>query len=166
MKIRLFLLSLVIFPYLASADIYKWKDKGGEVRYSDVSPSSNIKKESLYGKKIPKPPAVLVPVKADELVAVNKDPAAKNKTPVSKEEAALKRANDAEDEKKLNETKANEQGIRESNCRAAMANLKTHTVGGRIVKINDKGEREYLSNAEIAQGKIDAQNEIDKNCEK
>ena len=166
MKIRSLLLCLIILPHVANADIYKWKDKGGEVRYSDVSPLSNIKKESLYGKKIPKPQAVLVPIKADELVAVNKDPAAKNKTPVTKEEAALKRANDAEDERKLNETKANEQGIRESNCRAAMANLKTHNDGGRIVRINDKGVREYLSNTEIAQGKIDAQNEIDKNCEK
>lgn len=31
-------------------------------------------------------------------------------------------------------------------------------------KINDKGEREFLSDADIAKGRVDAKNEVDKYC--
>lgn len=193
MKLRILLLCLLMLPALASAEIYKWKDKDGKVRYSDVPPPSNVKQEALYGKKIPKPTglAPLSEVEGDATAAANKDkaasgkdkaiadkaPADKNKAPadkskapsdkapLSKDEAAAKRAKDAEQQKKADEAKQAELKLREDNCKSSKSNLATYTNGGRIVKTNEKGEREYLGDADISQGKADSQKDVEKYCD-
>ena len=89
MKLRILLLCLVMLPTLASAEIYKWKDKDGRVRYSDVPPPSNVQQEALYGKKIPKPKtaAPLAPVNGDITNAIERQKAAGKEGTLSKEEA-------------------------------------------------------------------------------
>ena len=124
MKLRVLLLCLAILPTLAAAEIYKWKDSNGTIRYSDVPPPSNVKQEPMRGKKPPKPSglAPLAPVEgnvtARQLIAIkqpqqNKKPQQKNlqpkslkkkKSPLSKEEAAQKRAVDAEQQKENGRT--------------------------------------------------------------
>jgi hypothetical protein len=168
MKLRILLLCIVMLPVLAHAEIYKWKDKDGRVRYSDVPPPSNIKQESLYGKKIPKPTnqQPLAPVEGETGNAIEKanEKASADKVPLTKEEAAAKRANDAEQEKQENEAKQAEAKFKEESCKAARANLQAYNQGGRITKANEEGNREYLSDADIAKGKIEAQAEVDKYC--
>ncbi len=44
-------LALTAVSGLSQAEIYKWKDKDGKVRYSDTPPPSNVKQESITGKK-------------------------------------------------------------------------------------------------------------------
>lgn len=172
MKLRILLLCMMILPMLANAEIYKWKDKDGKIRYSDVPPPSNTQTESLYGKKIPRPTAQppLKPVESDATVAANKqkeiDKAGGKETdkPLSKEEAAAKRAKDAEQQKKVDEAKAEEQKFKEENCKAAQTNLKTYQVGGRIAKTNEKGERENLGDADILKAMGEAQKDVEKFC--
>ncbi len=173
MKLRILLLCVMILPMLVNAEIYKWKDKDGKVRYSDVPPPSNMKTESLYGKKIPRPSgqAPLAPVEGDATVAANKqkeiDKAGGKevvKEPLTKEEAAAKRSKDADEKKKTDEAKAEEQKFKQESCKAAQANLRNYQGGGRIVKTNEQGEREYLGDADIEKGKEDAQKDIDKYC--
>lgn len=175
MKIRPLILCLAILPMLpslANAEVYKWKDKDGSVRYSDVPPPSNVKHEPMLGKKTPKstgqPP--LAPVDGDITTAINRDKvatekAAADKAALSKEEAAAKRAKDAEAQKKESQTKQAELKLRQENCKAAKSNLATYTDGGRIAKINEKGEREYLTEEQIAQGKTDAKKDVEKYCD-
>ncbi len=184
MKLRILLLCVIMLPTLATAEIYKWKDKDGKMRYSDVPPPSNIKQEALYGKKTPKPTGLnpLAAVEGDATAAMNKDKATTakdkavadksnldarkaDKAPPSKEEAATKRAKDAEQQKKVDESKQAELNIKQENCKAAKSNLATYTNGGRIAKTNEKGEREYLGDADVSQGKTDAQKDVDKYCE-
>ena len=193
MRLRILLLSLLMLPALASAEIYKWKDKDGKVRYSDVPPPSNVKQEALYGKKIPKPTglAPLTEVEGDATAAANKDKAVSgkdkaiadkaltdknkasadksktpsDKAPLSKEEAAAKRAKDAEQQKIADEAKQAELKLKEENCKASKSNLATYTNGGRIVKTNEKGEKEYLGDADISQGKADSQKDVEKYCD-
>ena len=194
MKLRILLLSLLILPTFANAEIYKWKDKDGTVRYSDVPPPSNVKQEALYGKRIPKPTGLppLAGVEGDATVAANKDkalgkdkaiadkapdknkvPADKSKadktpldkTPLSKEEAAVKRAKDAEQQKKMDEAKQAELKLKDDNCKSSKSNLATYTNGGRIVKTNEKGEREYLSDTDISNAKADSQKDVEKYCD-
>lgn len=179
MKLRIALLCMVLLPILAHAEIYKWKDKDGKVRYSDVPPPSNTQTESLYGKKIPRPTglAPLTPVEGDATVAANKqkemdkqksmdDIAGGDKTgkPLTKEQEAAKRAKDAEEKKKAETLKAEETKVKQENCKTAQANLKNYMSGGRLVKMNDKGEREYMSDADIAQAREQAQQDVDKYC--
>ena len=172
MKIRLLLLCMAMLPILANAEIYKWKDKDGRMRYSDVPPASNVKQEPMQGKKTPKPTgqAPLSAVEGDVTTAINRDKAAtaKEKTdkiPLTKEEAAAKRAKDAEAQKKVDETKQAELNLKQENCKASKSNLATYTNGGRIAKTNEKGERSYLGDDEINQGKLDAQKDVEKYCD-
>ena len=186
MRLRILLLCAVLLPTLASAEIYKWKDKDGTVRYSDVPPPSNVKQESLYGKKIAKPTglAPLAPVEGDMTAAINRDKAATSakekaktdgkvvdakakdeKAPPSKEEAAQKRAQDAEMQKQADAQKKAELDTKQANCIAAKQNLATFTNGGRIAKTDENGKKQYLGDADIGQGKADAQRDVEKYCE-
>jgi len=184
MKLRILLLWTVLLPALllstlASAEIYKWKDKNGVMRYSDVPPPSNVKQEALYGKKTPKETglAPLTPVEGDGTVEMNKAKASADKAkpgteanktdkaPLSKDEAAAKRAKDAEQQKKADEAKQAELKIKQENCTAAKQNLATFTNGGRIAKTNEKGEKQFLGDADISQGKADAQSDVNKYCD-
>jgi len=181
MRLRILLLCVVLLPTLASAEIYKWKDKNGTVRYSDVPPPSNVKQESLYGKKIAKPTglAPLAPVEGDVTAAINRDKAATSakdkasadktkadeKAPPSKEEAAQKRAQDAEKQKQVDEQKKAELDTKQANCTAAKQNFATYANGGRISKTDENGKKQYLGDADIDQGKADAQRDVEKYCE-
>lgn len=168
MKTKILLLCLVLLPGLAQAEIYKWRDKDGSVRYSDVPPPSNIKQESMYGTKIPKPTnqPPLAPVKGNITEQMEKanEKASAEKAPMSKEDAAAKRAKDAEQQKLQEQAKAEELKAKQEYCKVARANLQTYNQGGRVVKVNERGEREFLNDADIAKGKADAQSEIDKYC--
>lgn len=183
MRVSVLLLCLVLAPTLASAEIYKWKDKDGKVRYSDIPPPSNIKQEFMTGKKVPKPTglAPLAEVEGDATVATKQEVTApgeakkaedkqletggKEVKPLSKEEAAAKRAKDAEAKKKANLEKETQKKINNENCKTAKNNLIIYTNGGRISKLNAQGEREYMSDEEIKQAKNEAQKEVDKFCE-
>lgn len=171
MKLRILLLCLVMLPMLASAEIYKWKDKDGKVRYSDVPPPSNMQTESLYGKKIPRPTgqAPLAPVEGDATVAANKqkimDKAGGKDKMLTKEEAAAKRSQDADAQKKIDETKEADLQTKQENCKAAQNNLKTYNEGGRIMRRNEQGEREYLKDADVAKAKETAQADVEKYCD-
>jgi ribonuclease D len=173
MRLRILLLCVVLLPTLASAEIYKWRDKDGVTRYSDVPPPSNIKQEAMYGKKNAKPTglAPLAPIEGDVTTALNRDKAATlakakaEKAPLSKEEAAQKRAQDAEKQKQVDEQKKAELATKQMNCTAAKQNLATYTNGGRISKTDENGKKQYLGDADIAQGKADAQRDVEKYCD-
>lgn len=183
MKLRILLLCFIMLPVLATAEVYKWKDKDGAVRYSDIPPPANVKQEA-YGKKTTKPTGLppLAEVEGDATVTMNKIKEATNKakleaekgdidakksdkTPLTKEEAAAKRARDAEAAKKADEAKQIELQLRQENCKNAKSNLATYSNGGRIATTDENGQKYYLNDAEIAKAKVDAQKDIDKYCE-
>lgn len=153
-----------VMPTGVQAEIYKWRDKDGTIRYSDVPPPSNIKNESI-GKKTTKvnPP----PVDSAPTPATNKDAAVatKDAAPLSKEDEAAKRAKEAEAQKKADEQKKAELKFRQESCAAARNNLRMYTNGGRIMTTDDNGERRYLGDDEISKGKADAQRNLEKFCD-
>ncbi|MEQ1599694.1 MAG: DUF4124 domain-containing protein [Methylotenera sp.] len=166
MKSIYILLVLMIFgasSSLSHAEIYKWKDKNGAIRYSDTPPPSNVKQEAVGSKKATQstgqPP--LAPVESAK-PAASKDV---TKTPVSNEDAAAtKRQADAEVDKKNKTEKEKQEAAKAENCKIARGNLENYTQGGRIYKMNEKGEREYVSDAGLAEGKAQAQKDIEENC--
>lgn len=177
MKIRVLLLCVAMLPVLANAEIYKWKEKDGVVRYSDVPPPSNIKHEPMQGKKVAKPTGQepLAPVEGDVTTAINRNKAAADKNnvdknnadkaPLSKEDAAKKRAQDAEAQKKVDEQKQAELKVKQENCKASKSNLATYTNGGRISKTDENGNRQFLGDDDIAKAKADAQRDVEKYCD-
>ena len=174
MKPRILLLCVLLLPILATAEIYKWRDTNGVIRYSDVPPPSNIKQESMSGKKLVKPTgqAPLAEVEGDATVAINKLKAADDKAkaddlkkaPPTKEEAAAKRAKDAEENKKLEAQKKAELEIKQENCKNAKSRLATYTNGGRITKTDENGQKVFLGDADIAKGRVEAQSDVDSHC--
>lgn len=165
MKQLLWGLSLVmaLAPAVSQAEIYKWKDKNGVIRYSDIPPPSNVPHESL-GKKAGKAPTAVdapaavpetapVPDSGVQQVPEEVTPDAEVKR--QEEEAARKQAEAAE----------SEQRAKQENCTTARANLANFEQGGRVYKMNEKGEREYLGDAELAAGLEKAQAEVDKYCQ-
>ena len=54
--------------------------------------------------------------------------------------------------------------LKAENCKAAKANHGTYTQGGRVYKTNEKGEREYMDDKDLEEGKEKAQQRIDENC--
>lgn len=177
MNLRFLLLCALALPVLASAEtgeVYKWRDSNGVVRYSDTPPPSNVKHE-VYGKKNkPVNAEPLATVEGDATVQMNKQKAATEQTladkakgdkvPLTKEQEAAKRAKEAEELKKIEAQKKAEEEIKAENCKVAKSNLATFKNGGRITRTNEKGEREFYSDAEIAKGRVESQAEVDKHC--
>ena len=161
MKLGLLLFWIALLPALAHAEIYKWKDKNGTIRYSDTPPPSDVKIESI-GKKIPKP-ANPSPATSNGDAGVVATPTAKD-VAISKDEAAAKRAKDAEAQKKAEASKQEELKIKQENCAVAKRNLATYNNGGRISTTDEKGERTYLGDDDIARGKADSQRDVEKYC--
>ena len=171
MKLGSLLLAAALLPAFmalsAHAEIYKWKDKDGSIRYSDVPPPSNIKNESIT-KKIPRPaaPAEVSPEANKAVTSTGKDAVTNTKDapPLSKEETAAKNAKEAEAKKKAEADKQAELKYRQESCAAARKNLAMYDNGGRIATTDDKGERRFLGDDEISKGKVEAQRDVDKFC--
>jgi hypothetical protein len=165
MKHLLWGLSLImaLAPAASQAEIYKWKDKNGVVRYSDIPPPSNVPHESL-GKKANKAPAEVETSPAAE-AASPASPEPQQITPeevspdtdkqLKEEEAARQRAAAAEAE----------QQQKQEQCTNAKARMQSYEQGGRVYKINEKGEREFLDDAALAQALEEAQADVNKYCQ-
>lgn len=163
MKKVLLLLILMALPLMAHAQVYKWRDANGKTIYSDVPPPGNVKQELIIGNKPVAPaaaPSALPAVGAGAPAAAS-DP---KKAAADKDAEARKRQVEAEAAKKKDEAKQAELEQRQQNCLKAKTNLQNYKIGGRLSRANEKGEREYLSDAEIANGKEQAQKEVDEFC--
>lgn len=159
---------LLALPSLGNAEIYKWRDKNGSIRYSDTPPPSNIKQEAIGGKRALKPAAQapVAPVANEQPAPADKE-AAKDSPPVpgsADEEAAAKRQSNAEAEKNNKLEKEKQEAARAENCKAAKSNLASYEQGGRVYKMNEKGEREYLDENDFKTGREKATQEINENC--
>lgn len=160
---------LIALPMLAKADIYKWKDKDGTIRYTDTPPPSNIKQESIGGKKLTKPTGQvpLAPVANADATAGKDELKGKVPNPNTEnpeEIAARLRQKNAEAEKNNKKEKDAQAKIKEENCKASKANLASYQQGGRVYKMNEKGEREYLDDAGLKAGAEKAQKEVSDYC--
>jgi hypothetical protein len=153
---RLFMLvcGLFLLPGVAaSADIYKWKDADGNVRYSDQPPPGKIPYETMANRK---PAATNAEPKASG-AADAKDKSATDKG--QKQKAAT------DNQQKESQEKQDAQRIREQNCTAARSNLQSYKAGGRMVKFDENGERNYLSDQEIASGLANAEKDVSQWCD-
>ena len=152
MKLLALIVSLVLMPIMASAEVYKWREPNGVMRYSDVPPPSNIKLEAVQGRPViglTNLPA-LAPVEGVITSELKRAKAQPNKQKVDEKADALS---------------AEELQLKQKNCKAAQANLATYQLGGRIATVNEKAERVFLSSTEIAQAKIEAQADLKQYCE-
>jgi hypothetical protein len=158
-------LALMLFTASSNAEIYKWKDKNGVVRYSDIPPPSNVPYQSIGKKTTKEPASATEPTSAAPTPDSAPVAAPQQKTP---EEPSMVDADKQQKEEEAARQKAAaaeaEQKQKQELCANAKAKLQSLQQGGRIYKMNEKGEREFMDEAAVAQGVADAQAEVDKNC--
>ena len=164
MKLVFWCLSIALLSAPAHAEIYKWRDADGRTRYSDIPPPSNIKNEPMLGKKIPKAPTQSATGNNADIEQLKESAGSKPAAPLSKDEAAAKRAKDADAQKKTDQAKQAELKFRQDSCAAAKREFAMFNNGGRIVTTDANGERQYLGDDDIAKGKANAQQAMDKFC--
>ena len=162
-------ISLVLCVALpASAQMYKWVDANGKVQYSDKPPPSNIKTEKLRA-----PPPAAAPsappggaAAAGEAKGGAQKDAAKAgpKTAAEQEQAFRKRQLEAAKAQEEEAKKQAQASDKAENCRRAKAAVANLQLGGRQVRIDDKGERVYLEDQQIAQETAKAEQEAAAAC--
>ncbi len=134
----------------AWAQVYKCIDASGKTVYlqSPCPPGQSSKMISA------KPPPV------------ENAPAAKAgaKPPATPDQEFRKRQKDREDaEKKASEQSA-DASRRQEQCQRAREQVAQYDLGGRISGVNEKGERYFLDEGQIAQGKARAQASVAEWC--
>lgn len=151
-------LLLIVLP--VHAEIYKWVDKDGAVRYTDTPPPVGVKPISTINKKSTKPaPAAKLPDGSMTNPAFNE-----TANGVSQQDVAKKKRELEELERKNNAEKEAQAKQRQLNCIAAKANYQNYSQGGRVYRMNEKGEREYVDEKGFAEGAAQAQRDIQEYC--
>jgi hypothetical protein len=131
------------------AQVYKCVDASGKTVYSQVPCPANTKSSSVRTA----PPA---PRPSSPSAASDAKPAAASagpKTAAELEQEFRKRRADQEEARKKEQEKIAESKDREDNCRAARAQLAGMDAGTRQVRIDEKGERVFLDDSQIAREK-------------
>jgi len=172
----------------ASAQTYKWVDSNGKVQYSDKPPPSNVKTEKLRAP--PPAPAPSAPAGAaagaaagDAKSGAQKDAskgdaqkdAAKTgtqkdaakagpRTPAEQEQAFRKRQLDAAKAQEEAAKKQAQARDKAENCRRATAAVAHLELGGRQSRVDEKGERTFLTDQQIAQETAKARQEAAAAC--
>lgn len=143
-----------------TADVYKWKDAEGKIRYSDTPPSGKTPYELLSGKKAP---ATRAPV-SEEGASTSSASAKDVKPTADKELDARKRKAEADNVEKKAQEKLEQQKVREQNCSTAKSNLMNYKQGGRLYRIDEKGERQYMDDKDLAAALEKANKEVEQWC--
>jgi hypothetical protein len=125
---------------LPAAAQWKWKDKGGQMQYSDLPPPAGTPDADILQRPVPAaaPRATAQDASgaasAPLLVPKGSDPELEAKRKKAEQEAAAKKR--AEDEKTAM--------AKLDNCTRARVLLKAIDDGQRMTRINSQGEREYV----------------------
>jgi flagellar biosynthesis/type III secretory pathway protein FliH len=146
-KLAIGLLCAALVAALPAHAQWKWKDASGQVHISDRPPPADVPDASI----LQRPAAPVLRRAAPATPAASPAsgaPAAKPRTDPELESRLKK----AEDEIKA-KAKAEEERVaasRAENCQRARQQLAALESGMRVARMNDKGEREYLDDAQRA----------------
>jgi hypothetical protein len=174
--------ALMLASMASGAEVYKWKDAKGNTQYSDVPPVANIPYTELSGKKpanVPgaenqnasgsappaSPAAGGTATKPGELKPeAGKPPVDAKAADAAAQKKALeeKAAKDAEVKKLQQEKLAAE---KKANCKKALSDKATFEQGGRIYEVDEKGERHYIGDKEMAARLEQAKSDVATYCE-
>jgi Domain of unknown function (DUF4124) len=135
MKRALISLVLMMFAAAAAAQLYKWVDKDGKVRYGDTPP----------------PGVKAAPLKGPSGSAAAPSAATKGeKDKLSPEAAFRKRQEEAAKDREKQAQSEGEAAAKKENCARAQEAVRTLESGQRIARTDSKGERYYMEEAQIA----------------
>ncbi|MGQ0710870.1 MAG: DUF4124 domain-containing protein [Rhodoferax sp.] len=149
-----FWLSLLLSVVSVSAAAqWQWVDKDGRKVYSDLAPPSDIPEKNIL-----KRPKGAAPASAPAGDAAPPAPTAGASAPTapakpSELDRKLEEKKKQAEKEAAAKKKADEERIaaaRADNCKRARQSLATYQSGVRITRMNDKGEKEFVDDAERA----------------
>lgn len=138
----------------ADADVYKWVDKDGKVQYSDSPPLSGDAKKMKRKTK-----------EAANAVPASSGAAAKPATSIADQELEFRKRKMGQEE--AEKKKLAEKELAEKNkgyCSNLRGELQSNKDGRRIVKYSEKGERQFLDDAERAKSRTELEQAIARDC--
>jgi hypothetical protein len=141
---RILIAATLVLASAASAELYKYVDKDGRTVYADQPPTG------ISSKQIN--PAV--------------GSAPGGKSAVERDKELEKGRKEAREKSEKGDKAAANKTEMDARCAAARNNVQIYAEGGRIGKLNDKGEREYMGDDEIAAAKEKAQRDVEEACKK
>jgi hypothetical protein len=138
------------FAPTADANVYKWKDVQGRIHYTDRPPPPDGTLISIeptwYARRDGSAPS-----RATAPAATPSSSAPDAPTPAA--EAALRNA--------VQNDVAN---TRTEQCKKAQERYQNYIVSRRLFKEGEKGERIYLTDAELTEARLNAKREMDEAC--
>ena len=187
--LKLFVLSvsLALCATAAHAQQYKWKDSRGRTVYGDVPPAG-VNATPLKGTPTP-PSAAPAPAKPTGTAEAAKTAAAKSNKPLTPaeqemefrrrvkeaQEAAAKKAKEDQKDRDVaqncelareQERTKEDQKDRDvaQNCELAREQERTLASGQRVARVDEKGERYYVDDAQRAQELAKARQNVSQWC--
>lgn len=145
---RLALLALACTLPLAAAAQWQWLDKDGRKVFSDQAPPPDIAPARIL--KGPKGQAIVPEAKTETAAAQPVSTALPRPSGTDKglEERKNKAAAAEAEQKKAEDAKV--AAAKADNCNRARANKATYESGVRMIRMNAKGEREFVDDAQRA----------------
>ena len=146
-------LALLLAAGTASAQMYRWVDKDGKVRYGDTPP----------------PGAKTTSIKAPQSGSAAPAAAAKDAkkgplTAAEQEQEYRKRQQETEKAAKKTEQEKQAQSSKSEGCERSQEYLRTLQSGQRIARTNPTGERYYMNDDQVAQEVAKTQQSIAQGC--
>jgi Domain of unknown function (DUF4124) len=147
------------------AATWKWKDSAGRIQFSDIPPPATVPDKDILSRpttavsRAPAPaaantPPVPTPTKTDASTGPRTDPEI--------EARRKKAASDQDTQKKVQDEK--DALVRAENCKRARGHLASLEDGIRLVRTNEKGEREVLDDKGRAEEMQRARSTIASDC--
>ena len=158
-RIALFAVAFLVASS-AQAQVRKCVDAEGKIIYTQDPCPANTKPGSISRSVIQTPAAA----PADSAAKGEAAKSAAPKTAAEQEQAFRKRQQDQAKAAKESEQKSAEAQRKEENCRNARERLTQYEIGGRQTRINEKGERYFLEDAQIEQEKARARTDVAQSC--
>jgi hypothetical protein len=150
----------------AHAQVYKCVDAKGKTVYSQV-PCPSGASATVLGTKPPaarvEAPAKDAAAKGDPSKPAAKDPS-KPATAAEQDQDFRKRQEERAEAEKKATAQAAETQRKQEECRRAREQVAQYDMGGRIARMDDKGERYFLDDSQVAQEKAKWQAQADQAC--
>ena len=152
---------------------WKWRDKSGQMQYSDLPPPPGVADRDILlrpstGPRAPTQPSIGTPGtapsgSASAVISAERVPALVPKGV----EPALEAKRRQSEQDEANKRKADEPrlaAVKAENCSRAQANLRALQSGSKMTRTNEKGEREVFDDAMRADESRRTREEIAFNC--
>lgn len=160
-KFYLLGVALALCAAAADAQQYKWKDSRGRTVYGDLPPAG-VKATPL--KAVAPPPAASAAPATTQAGSKAAAKSTKPLTPAEQEMEYRRRVKEAQEAAAKQAKEQQDERDRRENCELAREQERTLASGQRIARVDQKGERYYIDDAQRAQELAQARRSISEWC--